>query len=79
MRWVPANINIVRSLQNSLARRVAMQAGKKRSLAELETRLDALQPPSEENEAEVMLLEKEIAELKRKIAAVPFIDSYNFV
>ena len=36
---VPANINIVKSLQNSLARRIALQAGKKRKLAELEQRL----------------------------------------
>ena len=32
----PANINIVRSLQNSLARRIALQAGKKRQLKALE-------------------------------------------
>lgn len=36
---VPTNIDIVRSLQGSLARRVAMTAGKKRELHELEAKL----------------------------------------
>jgi uncharacterized sporulation protein YeaH/YhbH (DUF444 family) len=34
---VPANISVVRSLQNSLARRTAMTAGKRRQLRELES------------------------------------------
>lgn len=73
---VPTNINIVRSLQNSLARRVAMQTGKKRQLAELEEQLAAL-GNDEENASERLLLEKEIAELKRRIEAVPFIDTFD--
>ena len=36
---VPANINIVRSLRSSLARRIAMSSSKKKLLAELETEL----------------------------------------
>ncbi|MGL5037161.1 MAG: DUF444 family protein, partial [Aeromonas sp.] len=39
---VPANINVVRSLQNSLARRMALQAGKKRQLHEREDQLTLL-------------------------------------
>jgi len=73
---VPTNINIVRSLQNSLARRVALQTGKKRQLAELEEELAAL-GNAEEDTSERLLLEKEIAELKRRIAAVPFIDTFD--
>lgn len=73
---VPTNINIVRSLQNSLARRVALQTGKKRQLAELEEQLAALDN-TEENACERLLLEKEIAELKRRIEAVPFIDTFD--
>lgn len=71
---VPANINIVRSLQNSLARRVVMQKGKKSQLSELEEQLAAL-GNDESTISERLLLEKEIAELKRRIAAVPFIDT----
>jgi uncharacterized sporulation protein YeaH/YhbH (DUF444 family) len=73
---VPTNINIVRSLQNSLARRVALQTGKKRQLAELEELLAAL-GNTEEDASERLLLEKEIAELKRRIKAVPFIDTFD--
>ncbi len=73
---VPTNINIVRSLQNSLARRVALQTGKKRQLAELEEQLAAL-GNTEEDASERLLLEKEIAELKRRIEAVPFIDTFD--
>lgn len=37
---VPSNIAIVKSLQNSLARRTAMSAGKRRQLRELEQALN---------------------------------------
>jgi uncharacterized sporulation protein YeaH/YhbH (DUF444 family) len=66
----------VRSLQNSLARRMALQIGKKRQLAELEEQLAALSN-ADENNSERLLLEKEIAELKRRIEAVPFIDTFD--
>ncbi|STV77984.1 YeaH [Klebsiella pneumoniae subsp. rhinoscleromatis] len=39
---VPANISVVRSLQNSLARRTAMTAGKRRELRALEEDLEAI-------------------------------------
>lgn len=63
---VPANISVVRSLQNSLARRTAMTASKRRELRELEETLKAL-----ENSEPAQLLEEErirkaIAELKQK-------------
>ncbi len=51
---VPANISVVRSLQNSLARRTAMTAGKRRELRELETSLKVV-----ENTEPAQLLEEE--------------------
>ena len=39
---MPSNIDMVRSLQGSLARRVAMTAGKKRHLSELQGQLALL-------------------------------------
>ncbi|WP_404339483.1 YeaH/YhbH family protein [Pseudoalteromonas mariniglutinosa] len=74
---VPSNIDIVRSLQNSLARRVAMSAGKKRQLAELEGQLAILLSSKNVDKVAVSLLEKQINELKRQIKAVPFIDDYD--
>lgn len=74
---VPSNIDIVRSLQGSVARRIAMTAGKKRQLAELEETLAKLQKNKKENQSEIALLEKEIEQLKNKIATVPFIDTFD--
>ncbi|MFM2481119.1 YeaH/YhbH family protein [Celerinatantimonas sp. YJH-8] len=74
---VPANINIVRSLQNSLLRRTAMTAGKKKQLRELETLHDNLLKDPEKNQSEILILAKEIEELKARIARVPFIDTFD--
>ncbi|WP_297895925.1 YeaH/YhbH family protein [Shewanella sp.] len=74
---VPANINIVRSLRSSLARRIAMSASKKKLLAELEQELAELENiPG--TQAELILdLKAQIEELKQKIANVPFIDTFD--
>lgn len=74
---MPSNIDIVRSLQGSLARRVAMSAGKKRRLKELNEQLANLLEESEPDRAVVTLIEKEIALLEQQIKAVPFIDNYD--
>ncbi|QSX31539.1 MULTISPECIES: YeaH/YhbH family protein [Shewanella] len=74
---VPANINIVRSLRSSLARRTAMAAGKKRKLRELEAELAELEnTPGAKAEA-LLALREEIEALKKKIAAVPFLDTFD--
>ncbi len=74
---VPANISVVRSLQNSLARRTAMSAGKKRELRELESTLDLVENSEPAQLLEEERLRKEIAELRQKIAKVPFIDTFD--
>ncbi|SFC93834.1 YeaH/YhbH family protein [Pseudoalteromonas denitrificans] len=74
---VPTNIDIVRSLQGSLARRIAMSAGKKRKLKALEASLVELEQNIEPDLAAIKLLLKEIEELKAKIKKVPFIDSFD--
>ncbi|MEH8018096.1 YeaH/YhbH family protein [Rheinheimera muenzenbergensis] len=74
---VPSNIDIVRSLRGSLARRVAMTAGKKALLRELEQQLAALEREPVPDQQQLRQLLTEIAELKQRIAAVPFIDSYD--
>ncbi|WP_198140396.1 DUF444 family protein, partial [Bacillus thuringiensis] len=51
---VPANISVVRSLQNSLARRTAMTAGKRRELHALEENLAIIS-----NSEPAQLLEEE--------------------
>jgi len=74
---VPANINIVRSLQNSLARRTAMTAGKRRRLRDLEAELAELERQPGEHFTTILALKEEIRELKKKIEAVPFIDTFD--
>lgn len=74
---VPANINIVRSLRQSLARRMALQVGKRHTLAELEQALIELARHPTQHYARILELEAQIDELKRRINAVPFIDTVD--
>lgn len=74
---VPTNMNIVRSLRSSQARRIAMSAGKKRELRELEAKLEALQNTPGANAEEILELKEQIDVLKRKIDRVPFIDTFD--
>ncbi|PTA62667.1 hypothetical protein C9I36_17990, partial [Pectobacterium punjabense] len=74
---VPANISVVRSLQNSLARRMAMTAGKRRTLHELEESLEQLAHTEPAQLLEEERLRQDIAELRQKIARVPFIDTFD--
>ena len=74
---VPTNIDIVRSLQGSLARRVAMTAGKKRELHELEAKLALVEAEPVPDQHQLMALREQIELLEKRIGAVPFIDSFD--
>lgn len=74
---VPANIAIVRSLQQSLARRTAMTAGKKRMISELEDELERIRRQEPAIPLEEQRLKDEISVLRKKIKAVPFIDTFD--
>ncbi|WP_217540063.1 YeaH/YhbH family protein [Vibrio metschnikovii] len=74
---VPANIAIVRSLQQSLARRTAMTSGKRRLMHELEQELENIRNSEPAQLLEERRLKEEIAELRRKIDSVPFIDTFD--
>ncbi|MGH1381414.1 MAG: YeaH/YhbH family protein [Shewanella xiamenensis] len=74
---VPANINIVRSLRSSLARRIAMSASKKKLLKELEQELVELENIPGTKAELILDLKAQIEELKQKIAKVPFIDTFD--
>ncbi|EGQ7939738.1 YeaH/YhbH family protein [Vibrio vulnificus] len=74
---MPSNISIVRSLQQSLARRTAMSAGKKRLLHELELELKRIENQEPAQKLEEMKLKQEIAELRKAIESVPFIDTFD--
>ncbi|EOB3567920.1 hypothetical protein CRN61_02715 [Vibrio vulnificus] len=74
---MPSNISIVRSLQQSLARRTAMSAGKKRLLHELELELERIENQEPAQKLEEMKLKQEIEELRKAIESVPFIDTFD--
>ncbi|WP_240223507.1 YeaH/YhbH family protein [Rheinheimera hassiensis] len=74
---VPSNIDIVRSLRGSLARRVAMTADKKARLRELEQQLSALEREPVPDQQLLRSIIDDIDTLKQRIAAVPFIDSFD--
>ncbi|MGB5856657.1 MAG: YeaH/YhbH family protein [Oceanisphaera sp.] len=74
---VPGNINIVRSLRQSLARRMVLQVGKKKTVEELERELAELSRHPTQHYARILEIEQDILELKRRIAAVPFIDTFD--
>ncbi|HIH0451236.1 TPA: YeaH/YhbH family protein [Vibrio cholerae] len=74
---VPSNISVVRSLQQSLARRTAMTAGKRRLMSELEEELERIQRSEPPQIMEEMRIKQEIEELRNKIDSVPFIDTFD--
>jgi len=74
---VPANIDIVKSLQGSIARRIAMTSSKRRKLRELEEELALFEQDPHDNIEAKNKLVNEIALLKEKISKVPFIDTFD--
>lgn len=74
---VPSNIDIVRSLQQSLARRTAMTAGKRRLLKELEQELENIKNSEPAQPLSVRQMKEKIEALRTKIKHVPYIDSFD--
>lgn len=74
---VPSNLDIVRSLKGSVARRIALTSGKKAKLKELEQELESLLQDKHEHTLRIEELEQEITDLKQRIAKVPFIDTFD--
>ena len=74
---VPANIDIVRSLQGSIARRIAMTSSKRREVKELKQKLEALENGTHENTKKRQKLLEQIEELEANIKKVPFIDTFD--
>ena len=74
---VPANINIVRSLRSSLARRIAMSGSKKKLLKQIEQQLFELENTPGSKAELILDLKAQIELLKKQIAKVPFIDTFD--
>ena len=74
---VPSNIDIVKSLQGSIARRVAMTASKRKQLKKAQETLIALEQDKHDHTEQKRQLTAVIKKLKSQIAKVPFIDSFD--
>ncbi|TWX67995.1 YeaH/YhbH family protein [Colwellia demingiae] len=74
---VASNIDIVKSLQGSIARRIAMTSSKRKQIKALELELRALNNDKHDNIQRKRDLIAEIETLKGKIAKVPFIDTFD--
>jgi uncharacterized sporulation protein YeaH/YhbH (DUF444 family) len=74
---VASNIDIVKSLQGSIARRVAMTSSKRKQLKKLEETLLTLNEDKHDNIQQKRKLTEEIVALKNKITKVPFIDTFD--
>ena len=68
---IPARLNVVRSMRNSLGRRIALSALLKRRIEEMEKRLD------DATEEEYVLLMEELQREIRKSKTIPFIDEVD--
>ena len=74
---VPTNLDIVRSLKGSMARRIAMTGEKKKRLQQLEQQLAELRNAPIPEQEHIDEIENEIDTLRKRIAAVPFIDTFD--
>ena len=74
---IPSNIDVVRSLKGSLARRIALSAPYREALKEVNARLEALRALRNPDAEEIKVLEEEAARLKKRIDAIPFIDTFD--
>ena len=73
----PSSLHVVRSMKSAIGRRLAMSAGPRDELREAEEALAALVADGRGGSLEAEALREEIATLKARIAAVPFIDTFD--
>ncbi|MCE8004292.1 YeaH/YhbH family protein [Billgrantia ethanolica] len=76
---VPARINIVRSMREAYARRIAMRAPIRRALREAQEALEEEEgkDPVLRNPSRIAELKAEIERLEKRLEAVPYIDTYD--
>ena len=74
----PNNLHVVRSMRGAIGRRIAIGAGSRRDVREMEERLAtlkrALRPGDEVATKEIKDLEEQIAALKARLERIPYLD-----
>lgn len=74
---LPTNLNLVRSMRNAIIRRKIMRAPYQKQLAACEAEREALDPNAAGDQPRLQTLNAMIETLQKKIAAVPFIDTFD--
>jgi uncharacterized protein len=74
---VPTNINLIRTMRGAMGRRIAVGGPYAQRLRALQAELDELLKAVPQDEAEIERLHREIACLKAKREAIPFIDPFD--
>ncbi|MEO7335994.1 MAG: YeaH/YhbH family protein [Caldimonas sp.] len=72
----PSNLSVIRSMRGAISRRIAIGAGSRAELAELESELDELRelPVDPVHELRCRQLEFRIAALKARLIKIPYLD-----
>lgn len=73
----PTNINIIRSMRQATGRRMALAASYKRKLRRAEQELEKIEQHPDGRSLDILRLKRDIDFLKKKISAVPFIDTLD--
>ncbi len=73
----PSSLHVVRSMKSAIGRRLAMSAGPRDALREAEQALAVFVAEGQADGQEALALREEIEALKSRIAAVPFIDTFD--
>jgi uncharacterized protein len=74
---IPVNINVLRSMRQAAGRRIALTSSYKRQLREAQEELERRKEQPNPEKLDLLRLERDIKLLKKKIAAVPFIDTID--
>ncbi len=74
---VPTNINLGRTMRGAAGRRIAVGGPHAAQLRALEAELRELRETRPEDDPEVVRLRREIARLRARLEAIPFIDTFD--
>lgn len=74
---IPSNIDVIRSLRGAMGRRIAARAPYQSRIKEAESELEDLLKRHSETDTVIIGLRKEIDHLKKKVARIPFLDTFD--
>lgn len=70
----PANLNLVRTMRNSLSRRIALKRPKSSAIQELEAEVAALAADPDHDPDRLLLLREELDRLRQQAGRIPYFD-----